>query len=314
MAISLEDQIEFLQQISEFSDEPFPAALLNNRELIRDMWARIQNQDRLKHRFFDRLPPEVLFELFQEGRIFDEDLLETFSYPRFPIVKMLALLRKMDADTRYFLLDTLKRIDESRFERIESLIHVEYGMIAGIMIQNVNPEKEPVLLKESVRDAIQNPEFPIRTFYEYVYTWVRNPDGESQIEQLVEDTQSLLETEGSVLSKAHFAMALKFVILMTASPHLEARYQARLTAIQTQLMKGIDSFPRKEDVGMVLEQLPEPMLKRILQEIQEKSRVKDQNVRLKYHGFKTAIQTLCEKNQLPRVKRCIRRHQLEYTK
>jgi len=314
MATPIEEKYDILIQMAEDTDEPIDSALLQDLDTVKGFYDTLKDRSMLQARFFYRLSDQDLIRLCRLDIIPEEDLVDVFYKTKFPQNKMVSILRKMDFDGRKKVMDQLKSMDYPKFDDLEKKIDARYGMMGGVIFQTMDEDEKNPSLMETVKKMLSSKSTSVDALKQYLYVASKTQeDYQHLVQSMVKKEEDVIKNTNRIESKEEFSQIVKLAYLLCMDPKIRDRNTETISKIEARLLSSLLHYQDGKAVAMILEQLPEFLLAKLLDQLAQTAISADIKVKKQAISIKTQLEKLTTEGKTFKIKKTIRRFKLGYT-
>jgi hypothetical protein len=274
MGTITENEADLFTALTDPENKVLPVELLQDEEAVKLFLADFDKHLVIKAMFFYKLKPKMLADLYSRQVIQDIDLLNVFTQTNFKSTCMLDILRSLGFEQRKQLVAKLKAINADIYGDLDEKIDAKYGMVAGILVKSVSEkmkqaDKNVFDLLTTMLDDLNS---SLDDFKQYADSAVRYKSAEYQ--EFLQDilklkTGLLQQPKQAIAGQEEFSQVVKLVYLLCVSEEIRQAHLEPLAIISRRVLASLYLFNDSQAITLILQQLPQVVVKDILAVLNE---------------------------------------------
>ncbi|MDA1353434.1 MAG: hypothetical protein O3A01_03045 [bacterium] len=287
---------------------------LKDGEEVSAFFRTISNNIIMQANFIYKIRLDDLIRLVHDDVIHEEALSYLFQNTIFPMERMVDIIRNLPFDSRYTVMLELRENQYTHYRQLAQRIDSRYGMIDGILIEDVSQQSVMPNLDMLVLDEIDKDDSSMDAIKQHLFALSRESERlQSVIATILNEHAALFSNPNEgVKSKSEFAKIIKIAYAMALDPRLYDRYTKELGILEQRLLLNLVNQKEAKGLVQLLEQMPYRVLINILRRFSAAAKNQTGRQQEVAEHIIEMVEAMIQKNLAPKCKKCVRKGKLKY--
>lgn len=310
----LEKHMALLIDLADNEIDWIDSEKLKKGDEVSAFFSTISKNIIMQANFIYKIQIDDLMRLVKDDVIHEEALAYLFRNTIFPMERMVEIVRNLPFDSRHTVMLDLRENQYTHFKQLAQRIDSRYGMIDGILIEDISQQSSMPNLESLVLDEIEKDAASMDGIKQHLFALSREPGRlESVILSILNEHNAVFENANEAIkSKTEFAKIIKITYAMALEPDLFDRYSNQVGVLEQRLLLNLVRLKDGKGLVQLLEQMPYKVLINILRRFSaaaEKQTGRQKEVAV---HIVQQIEEMMRNHQAPKCKKCVRKGKLKY--
>lgn len=315
MQTEVEIKVDILSDLVDEEIRFISQDLLEDLSVVKSFYTDLADELMVKTNFLNKLTIESIVSFYNEQIIPEQDIIDIFYHTTFSRAKMVDFFRSISFDSRTRILDVLKSKHEEYIE-LEKKIETKHQLISGVMMTDVSETlKENPEVMNNLEKAFEETAFNLDEYRQLIKSASRHlPEVYEKFvkKQLKEHKELFVNSKMHLSSQEEFSLLVKIIYLIEVKKDVYERYTPYFKAARKRFVKSVYLVQDSDSILLILNQLPDKMLIKVLGDIIKQTKVKGAVIRNKSIFLQKLVEKSCISGTQLRLKALIRNNNLPY--